>query len=109
MKYSLELEGYSSAWVSSCPSGHNPTRIDKNGNYFGENIYFSWTSWIPEIHQIGSDSVNAWYNEVLLFPNSSIKPFQYTEATGHYSQVAWADSDEVGCGIVTCLDSSQVA
>ena len=66
MTYSLELEGYSSAWVSSCPSGHNPTRVDKDGNYFGENIYFTWNSRKPTSFKakISADSVNAWYNEV---------------------------------------------
>lgn len=69
MTYSLELEGYSSAWVSTCPTGHNPNRTDTSGNSFGENIYYSWSSSQTTAFDksVSVDATNAWENEVLQF------------------------------------------
>jgi len=41
----------------------------------------------------------AWYNEVAKFSSSNIKPFKFVEETGHYTQLAWADTYKVGCGV----------
>ncbi len=37
----------------------------------------------------------AWYNEVAKFSSGSISPFKFEEATGHYTQLAWADTYKV--------------
>lgn len=39
------------------------------------------------------------YSEVSYFDRSYINPFQYQNAYGHFSQVVWADTDKIGCGI----------
>lgn len=44
MKYSMELEGYASYYVSSLPLVPNPRMTDDAGNGYGENIYWSWYS-----------------------------------------------------------------
>ena len=40
-------------------------------------------------------AVMAWYNEVLSFNVANIEPFKFVEETGHYTQLAWADTYKV--------------
>jgi len=48
MSWDLELEQWASHWACTCPSNHRSTvtkasnKLD--GSYFGENLYWSWTS-----------------------------------------------------------------
>jgi len=45
--------------------------------------------------------VAMWYNEVNLFGGSApINSYSFNEATGHYTQLAWANSYAVGCGFI---------
>ena len=32
---------------------------------------------------------------------AQVSPFQFSSSTGHYTQLAWADTDRVGCGATT--------
>ena len=43
-----------------------------------------------------------WYDEVTQpgFDTENISPFTFDYGTGHYSQVVWADTEELGCGMV---------
>ena len=45
-------------------------------------------------------AVTDWYDEVALFRNKDVQPFAFSTATGHYTQVVWADTEELGCGMV---------
>ncbi|XP_066974698.1 uncharacterized protein [Macrobrachium rosenbergii] len=42
--------------------------------------------------------INTWYNEVDVFNPNYIRPYQYTPAIGHYTQMIWYNSYVVGCG-----------
>ena len=39
--------------------------------------------------------IEAWYNEVDNYPDNTAQ-----KAVGHYTQVVWADTSRVGCGII---------
>ena len=49
------------------------------------------------------DSAQSWYDEVRDpgFNPDNIDPYIFTKGTGHYTQVVWADTQEVGCGWVS--------
>ena len=34
------------------------------------------------------------------FDSGAISPYQFNSGTGHYTQVVWAASEELGCGMV---------
>ena len=36
------------------------------------------------------------YEEVTLFSRDHVKPFKFSSPTGHYTALAWADTDKVG-------------
>jgi len=54
-------------------------------------------------------AVTDWYDEVELFSNKHVKPFQFSSPTGHYTQVVWAETTKVGCGAATYRDGKWFA
>jgi hypothetical protein len=46
-----------------------------------------------------ADSVQAWYNEISDYDFNNPG---YSDATGHFTQVVWVGSTEVGCAWVSC-------
>ena len=42
-----------------------------------------------------SKGVKKWFDEISDFNENKIDPFIFEEAYGHFSQVAWADTNEV--------------
>lgn len=61
---------------------------------YGENIYYGWSS-RPGFDVNGEAPVQAWYDEV--------KDYNYNNPgfsgrTGHFTQVVWKSSTQLGCG-----------
>merc|ERR1719456_647430 len=58
-------------------------------------VYYKGSSWF-------------WYDEVSDpgFDSGSISPYVFSSGTGHYTQVVWADTEELGCGMVYYKGSS---
>ena len=50
--------------------------------------------------QVAEDSSLGWYNEVVSpgFNPSNVNPFVFSYDAGHYTQVVWAETEEIGCG-----------
>ncbi|KAM3967282.1 venom allergen 5 2-like [Aphomia sociella] len=102
MVWDAELAEKATRWAETGLFGHNPNRaVDSNRwSLVGENIYmanFYSSVDIPVIPNI-EEALETWFNEYInyrLAPFSldMIKPF------GHYTQMAWADSTHLGCGI----------
>ena len=58
---------------------------------YGENLWAG--QWVPD----GDDCLDGWYdNEVGLYDWNSPG---FSQATGHFSQVVWANTREIGCGL----------
>ncbi|XP_042859515.1 uncharacterized protein LOC122245623 isoform X2 [Penaeus japonicus] len=93
LKISKDLNKVAKDWADTIARKdvmqHRP-----NGQY-GENIYCAWSS--NPAHQIkGSEAVDSWYSE--------IKDFRFGREpadlrAGHFTQVVWRDSKELGVGI----------
>ncbi|XP_034152939.1 uncharacterized protein LOC105021790 isoform X1 [Esox lucius] len=62
----------------------------------GENLYYASSS-VPKEYN-GKDAVDSWYSEIKDYHFD--KP-GFTSGTGHFTQVVWKDSREVGVGIAT--------
>ncbi|XP_030636707.1 GLI pathogenesis-related 2 [Chanos chanos] len=65
------------------------------GNY-GENLFYSWSS--PPKTPTGREAVDKWYSEIKDYNFS--KP-GFVSGTGHFTQVVWKDSRELGVGLAT--------
>ena len=85
----------------------------------GQNVY--WIGGASLQSTTFAGAVQDWYDEVALFDSSNIDSYTYVYDlfneqrqndtcalfhsrfdfnTGHYTQVVWADTKEVGCGVV---------
>ena len=96
------LAATAQAWVAQCidndqPTGlidHNPGRSDGHPYYVGENIYASSGQARPQ------DAVNAWASEGANYTYSTNSCSGGT--CGHYTQVVWRDTLELGCAVGNC-------
>lgn len=88
-------------WAEQCvdteaPIGlidHNPNRSDTYPEYVGENIYGSGGP------ASGTDAVTLWASEEADYDYASNT---CSGICGHYTQIVWAATTKVGCGIHTC-------
>jgi len=106
LTWSNELEAIAQRWTEQCSFGHDKNRNLLDGTYVGQNAYMSSSSRQPSESAVNSGAgkaVDAWYNEVHEpgFSTSDISPFVFSYGAGHYTQVVWAETTKVGCGLVT--------
>lgn len=64
----------------------------ENGKY-GENLYSLWNS--AKATANATAIVSAWYNEIIYFNFTANK---FIHAAGHFSQVVWNSSQQLGVG-----------
>ncbi|XP_047499107.1 venom allergen 5-like, partial [Penaeus chinensis] len=100
-----ELALVAQAWASQCPYGHDDypqRRICSRDYEVGQNIHYYW-GYAPEPDW--PRAVNSWYDEVADMPREVAADFkkQPSAEIGHYTQVVWASTHEVGCGIIYYL------
>ncbi|KAM3867763.1 Golgi-associated plant pathogenesis-related protein 1-like [Diretmus argenteus] len=62
----------------------------------GENVYYASGS--APMKQTGKEAVESWYKEIKDYSWSSPG---YSSNTGHFTQVVWKDSTELGVGMAT--------
>ncbi|KAL5365412.1 CAP domain-containing protein [Aspergillus floccosus] len=88
-----ELSNYAQHWADKCQWKHS------HGPY-GENLAFGYPN--------ASAAVQAWGDEDALYNYQ--RPTGFSEATGHFTQLVWRASVEVGCAAVDCgYDTSRNA
>ncbi len=76
------------AYADTCPSVHS-------GSGYGENL--AWSS--PASHNPGvSTIVQWWYDEQALYDYDNPG---FNSKTGHFTQVVWKGTAEIGCGFAT--------
>jgi len=102
--WNAELAATAQRWAWQCTFGHDDDRSKCDGTYVGQNAYSSWSSQESTWDEVMANTVNAvqaWYDEVASpgFSNTDISPFVFSYGAGHYTQVVWAESVEVGCGL----------
>ncbi|KAJ5104173.1 hypothetical protein N7532_004702 [Penicillium argentinense] len=79
------LAKYARNWAETCIWKHS------NGPY-GENLAFGYSN--------ASAAVEAWGDEGDLY--NFHKPTGFTEKTGHFTQLVWKSTTEVGCAAINC-------
>ncbi|XP_060756952.1 cysteine-rich venom protein DIS2, partial [Neoarius graeffei] len=95
MKWNEEVAASAQKWADTCAMAHGPTTSRMLGSYeMGENL-FKASQALP-----WTDVVRAWHDEVANYNYStgSING----KVVGHYTQVIWFSSYEVGCGVTKC-------
>lgn len=96
---------------NGCEMQHRP-RTGKDARPFGENIYWAsalqWSDGKSEIQDISPNRVvKSWADEVDDYDYHR-NSCRNGKVCGHYTQVVWKDSKELGCGKAICADQSQI-
>jgi len=104
-----DLAQVAQGWVARCSYGHNPNRTNEYGalaggsTYVGENLAVYITNGTPP--DIIDFALDLWFEEQADY---SYGPFDSSDlgAAGHYTQLAWANTHRVGCGLALCPGSA---
>ncbi|KAL9543690.1 hypothetical protein MBANPS3_007994 [Mucor bainieri] len=87
LKWSVKLAEHARTVTTSCVYGHNVMRGT------GQNIAYGY----PSMKAV----VDAWYNEVSNYNYASGQALN-GKVTGHFTQVVWKGTTEVGCAATYC-------
>ncbi|XP_065357746.1 uncharacterized protein LOC135951926 [Calliphora vicina] len=88
---SKQLNAYATEWAKQLADSN--TLQHRKNNKYGENLYLG-TGMGPQTHEL---AVQAWYDEIKDYNFN--KP-GFSSNTGHFTQVVWKTSKELGVGIV---------
>jgi len=105
--WSSELEAIAQRWADQCNQlgPHDKSRDKLDGTSVGQNqAYAASTVQMTkqEVLEQFAMQPDGWYDEVAEpgFDGDRVDSFSFSRGTGHYTQVVWADTEEVGCGLV---------
>lgn len=117
MRWSSDMAAYAQEWSNylafqnGCKMAHRST-LGFNRKKSGENIYWAsplmWSDGRTEVQDVNAPEVaKAWADEKVdyNYANNSCRP---GKQCGHYTQMVWRDSTEVGCGMTLCPDKGQI-
>uniref|UniRef100_A0A8C3T9D3 Peptidase inhibitor 16 n=1 Tax=Chelydra serpentina TaxID=8475 RepID=A0A8C3T9D3_CHESE len=90
MSWAPDLEAFAKAYAAKCIWGHNKERGRR-----GENLFAITDEMDVEV------ALEQWYNEHEHY-NLTTSKCTVGQMCGHYTQVVWANSERVGCGMQFC-------
>ncbi|XP_066581728.1 venom allergen 5-like [Prorops nasuta] len=105
MVWDDEVANLAQAWANQCDYNHDKCRKLPRFSV-GQNIALSWSSAQRNVDVV--DFVESWYNEVKDFNRAEVQKFtgeNYLNI-GHYTQIVWANSKSLGCGLMEYLSTN---
>jgi uncharacterized protein YkwD len=102
LKWSAKLSTYAQAWAEKLATSNNcklkhSECVDKDGTSLGENLF--WGSSSDDYGVINGSY--SWYEEKQLYANYKVGEPKW-KGTGHYTQMVWKSTTEVGVGVAYC-------
>jgi len=97
------------SWAQQCNFEHNNgSAREANTSYWwvGQNLCISTAG--GYIAANVSNLFMFWYNESKYYTSTYSPPvtnFTFSDPVGHYTQVVWANSEAIGCGLVSYSDT----
>ncbi|KAK3765160.1 hypothetical protein RRG08_027798 [Elysia crispata] len=94
MEWDDRLAESAQKWAEVCDFRHSDNQRDLAGfKHVGENLYAGTHKFDP------TEAVQSWYDEIKYY---DYKTRKCSGICGHYTQVVWATSRALGCGIKYC-------
>ena len=104
LKWSDELTKYAEEWAmqltKKCQMEHRPTD-GKWKRIYGENIY-----WISTDSASPKHAVDSWGSEIQYYKKPV--PIKSPNKYGHYTQMVWKNTTEVGCAFAICKSGGTI-
>ena len=73
---------------------------------YGENLYWQWISDSNNTELISSpEEAVTWWADEIRYYNYAKNTCRKGKDCGHYTQLVWAETTEVGCSVHTCFDA----
>lgn len=97
LTWNCKLAAFSQKWVDRDEWGHSSGADRSNvisGSYVGENLAAA----APANRAIATSGSTDWWNEKQ-FWNNATKSCQSGKVCGHYTQMVWKSTTEIGCGL----------
>lgn len=100
--WSSELSAYAQEWADYLASKgcdlvhHRPKK--KNSVQYGENIYMGYGKVNTAL-----DASKSWYSEI-----DEYKKTGYSYKTGHYTQMVWRNTTQIGIGVARCPNGAYI-
>ncbi|CAC5376087.1 PI16 [Mytilus coruscus] len=94
MVWSQTLEQEATAWAAKCSNSHQ-----QNGR--GENLAMQSVG--EDINVLIRRGIKMWFDEKRNYAPGG----GFSMSTGHYTQLVWADSKQLGCGVQICNPNSK--
>lgn len=98
LELNKKLSKYAEEWAKELVKKGKMEHRDQND--YGENIFYAWSS-DPNFVVSGKDPVDKWYAEI---KDHKFGKEPTSLGTGHFTQVVWEDTREVGIGIARSKD-----
>eukprot|EP00029_Vermamoeba_vermiformis_P013462 TRINITY_DN837_c0_g1_i1.p1 TRINITY_DN837_c0_g1~~TRINITY_DN837_c0_g1_i1.p1 ORF type:complete len:225 (-),score=31.39 TRINITY_DN837_c0_g1_i1:39-713(-) len=97
--YNASIGQIAQNYVDGCPSGHS------GAANLGENMYWGYSEDL-------TDAVNLWASEKQYWNCETNRCCKNGDCSwypcGHYTQIVWASSTQIGCGIKLCKNTYTV-
>ena len=95
MTWSSDLANGAQSWANGCKQNND---VFVHSGVPGENLHWSW----PVGSEPAKAAVDDWYNEIHAY---NFNNPGFSSATGHFTQVVWRGSTQLGCARATCKTS----
>lgn len=97
MEWNEKLAKDATAWAKLCKFEHG---FVDGSDFAGQNLYMGWD-------KQGVRAVRLWYEEYNFYDIHQVK-CSPEKNCGHYTQMVWAQSRRLGCGVARCDNSFYV-
>ncbi|KAH7702317.1 venom allergen-like protein vap-2 [Aphelenchoides avenae] len=101
LQYDASIESIAQNWANGCVFEHSP-RQQRNGT--GENLYMTSDEAVSAATVL-RDAADLWWSELAEYgvnPNLNLTLNEFNRGIGHWSQMAWAKTVKLGCGVKSC-------